>query len=97
MIKKPKREDIGVERAKAQAGVSVTRVHAALALFYLLALLLNGDGLLREAELMTFGKTRDICVAISQPLAYVSRVTHLGDLRTVLEKTFFGDDYYWRR
>ena len=81
-----KTREIEVERAEAGSGVEPPRVHRALALFYILLALLNGSSLLRQAELMRYGRGRDACVALARPLAAVSHATGLDRPRMWIER-----------
>lgn len=84
--------EIEVEREAAGCGHPRARVHATLAIFYVVATLLNGEALLREAELMKYGRTRDVCVALARPVATVTRTLYLGRPRAALERWFNSDD-----
>lgn len=84
--------EIETERAAAQCGVPPRQSHQALAIFYGLLLLLNGSALLREAELMPYGRGRDICVALARPLAAVSELTRLDRPRGWIERTVVTGD-----
>lgn len=81
-------EDVGDQRAAAGCGVAPRRVTQALCVFYLIGALLNGEHLLRQAELMPFGTWRDVCVTAAKPLAKVSEVTRLSAPRHWLESRF---------
>lgn len=74
-------EDIGDTRAAMHRGRSPAEVTRAVAVFYVVAALLNGEHLLRQAELMAYGPARDTCVALARPIAYVSRVSGASQLR----------------
>lgn len=87
-----KATEIEVEREAAGCGVPRARVHVALAIFYVVATLLSGEALLREAELMKYGRTRDVCVALARPVAAVTRALHMGRPRAALERWFNAGD-----
>jgi len=77
--------DIEVDRAARGAGVSRRKAHAALLTFYILAAVLNGGALQREAELLPYGRGRDLAIRLARPFAWSARVTGLDRLRTVAE------------
>ena len=77
---------IEIEREVAGCGLSSGRVHIIIAVFYAVATLLNGESLLREAELMKYGRMHDLCVALARPVAAVTRTLHLGRPRAWLEQ-----------
>lgn len=82
--------DIAFQRATAGEGVPCRKAVRAVGVFYIVAALLNGEALVREAELMPYGRPRDACVAVVKPLAFVGRVTGLGWFRNELERIFRG-------
>lgn len=84
--------EIETERAAANCGVPPRQAHRALAVFYVLMLLLNGSALLREAELLPYGRGRDVCVALARPLAAVSGATRLDRPRGWIERTVVTGD-----
>lgn len=65
------------------------KVAAAVAVFYGLALLLNAEGLLRNAERMTYGKQRQLCVAVATPVAAVARRLGFTQLRSWIERAMY--------
>lgn len=83
---------IEIERAKAGCGVELAAVHRAVALFYALITLCNGPAMLREAELMRYGRGRDVAVALARPLAAVSHATGLDRPRRWIENLVHRGD-----
>ena len=80
-------EDIGDTRASEHKGRGPREVTRALLVFYVVAALLNGEHLLRQAELMRYDQWyRDVCVALARPIAYISRVTRASQLRRNVER-----------
>ena len=77
--------DIGLQRSRQGCGRSIRQTAWALLWFYGLAMLLNGEALLRDVQLMRYGQPRDVGVAIFTPVAWASRVTGAGALRAWLE------------
>ena len=77
--------DIGVGRSQQGCGQSIRRTAVAVLCFYVCAGLLNGEAIRRDLELMPYGNKRDVCLALVQPLAWLSRVSHVGDFRIWLE------------
>ena len=63
----------------------------AILVFYILALCMNGEALLRNAELMPYGRFRDTMVVLVQPFAWIAR-NGPGWLR---ERVSEKQDKYW--
>ena len=84
----------GIEEQREAAGCGLPRprVHVIVAVFYVVATLLNGEALLREAELMKYGRVHDLCVALARPVAAITRTLYLGRPRAWLERWFHADD-----
>ncbi len=68
-----------------QKGIAPRRAIYALLAFYILGGLLNGTHLLRQAELMPFGTTRDIAIILAKPLDRLSTLTRLDTVRSKTE------------
>ncbi len=81
------------EQEAAPRSLPLKRVHLGIFVFYLLAMLLNGNALLDDAKLLKYGRWRDICVAIARPMAYLSSVTRLSYPREYLEKWTTHEDH----
>ena len=64
----------------------IKKVGAAVAVFYVAALLLNAEGLLRNAERMTYGRQREVCVAITRPVATLAGGLGVTRLRSGIER-----------
>jgi len=79
------KDEIGDAREQAHAGVSPGHVTRAVLVFYVAMLLINGSHLHQQAKLMPYGKARDLCVAISAPVAYISAWTGLSKPREWIE------------
>ena len=77
---------IEMEREAAGCGLPCRQVHVIVAVFFVAATLLNGESLLREAELMKYGRMHDLCVALARPVAAVTRALHLGRPRAWVEQ-----------
>lgn len=73
-------------RTPQATSVPRRRVHAAIVTFYMVAAILNGEALLRDAELMRYGRARDLAIALARPLASAARHTGLGRLRSWVER-----------
>lgn len=69
----------------------VWRAMMALAVFYVVALLMNGEALLRNAKLMPYGRYRDTMVVLVQPFAWLSQ----NGLGWVRERVAEERDKYW--
>ena len=80
-----KQNEIEVDRAARSAGVLRRKAHGTLLAFYVFAAVLNGEALLREAELLPYGPGRDLAIRLARPLAWSARITQLGRLRTGAE------------
>lgn len=81
----PPHKEIEVERAERGCGRSRPPVHAAVAVFFVVAALLNGPALHRDAQLMKFGRGRDLALRFTAPLAKVSHTLYLDRPRQWLE------------
>ena len=84
--------EVGLRRAEAGEGSAPGRVLRAVLVFYAAATLLNGEALLREAELMRYGRMQELCVTLARPLASVNLATRQPEARAALEQTFYGED-----
>jgi hypothetical protein len=62
------------------------KVGAAVAVFYVVALLLNAEGLLRNAEGMAYGTQRQVCVAVAKPVAALANRIGMTTLRALIER-----------
>jgi hypothetical protein len=63
------------------------KVGAAVAVFYVAALLLNAEGLLRNAERLAHGRPlRQHCIALSAPVAGLARRLGVTKLRSGIER-----------
>jgi hypothetical protein len=62
------------------------KVGAAVAVFYVAALLLNAEGLLRNAERLAYGPLRQHCIALSAPVAGLARRLGVTKLRSGIER-----------
>ncbi|MBI2438797.1 MAG: hypothetical protein HYV36_08315 [Lentisphaerae bacterium] len=67
--------DIGAVRYRQQIGVSLPKAVIGVAVFYVMAGLLNGENILQQARLMEYGRARTVCVALAKPLAALSKAT----------------------
>ena len=85
------KEEIDVLREKAGCGRPPKQIHVVLLLFYVVVGLLNGEALLREAELLRYGRGRDFCVALARPLAAASRALGLNRPRAAIERQIYGE------
>ncbi len=82
-MKQPAIEEV---RQAAEYGVPRRRAHVAVAVFFVVGGLLNGENLLRRAELLEHGRPlRTACVAAARPLAALSRATRLDRPRRWVE------------
>lgn len=73
------------DHTKQAEPCTLKKVAAALFVFYLVALLLNAEGLLRNARRMPYGRLHDVGVALAEPVAALSRSLGLTALRTYVE------------
>jgi hypothetical protein len=78
------------KNARASSGVTVGRVSFCLDVFFVLMLLLNGGAMLKSAEQLEFGRTRDFWVAVLRPVAMISRLTGFDHIRSGAEETLGG-------
>ncbi len=77
---------IEISRMESGKGAPRGSIHRTVAVFFVVGALLNGENLLRNAERMEHGsRARAVCVALSRPLAAVTRALHLGALRRTVE------------
>jgi hypothetical protein len=72
-------------RHEQGCGLPLKNVSLALATFVVLAALMNGPGLSKKASLMKFGRTRDLWIAGTKPLAAAGDLTRLSALRKWIE------------
>ena len=84
------KSDIGAERRAQGCGQSIRRTALAVLSFYLFSGLFNGEGILRDAETISFGRQHDVCVALARPLAFISSHSGMGWLREHLEAALYG-------
>lgn len=81
-----RREDIDYDEAIKKRGTPLKKVHAALAIFYLAALLLNAGSLYENAKLMRYGRLRDVCVGLIKPIAEAPLISWFSIPREKLEE-----------
>jgi len=62
------------------------KVGAAVAVFYAAALLLNAEGLLRNAQRLPYGTYREYAIALSEPVAMLARRLGVTKLRSGIER-----------
>ena len=72
-------------------GTVLWRTMLAVLVFFLVALCMNGEALLRNAELMRYGVYRDVMIVLVKPFAGIAR-RGPGWLRANVEQ---GRDKYW--
>lgn len=70
----------------SERGISLRKVGAAVAVFYIAATLFNAPNLYGAADLIAYGWKRDVALSLTRPLADVSRVLWLDRPRAVLEE-----------
>ena len=88
----PVQDDIEIRRAKKDCGVPVRRVHRGMAIFAVIALLLNADAIHRGADRMAYGRARNAALMLSGPLANLARTLRLHLPRQWIEKIVHGED-----
>ena len=81
----PTRKEIEVEREERGCGRPRLHVHVAVIVFFVVAALLNGPALHRDAQLMKFGWSRDLALRFTAPLAQISRALYLDRPRQGIE------------
>jgi len=81
-------DEIGERRARSGQGIRLSRTILAVALFFLVSLLLNGEALHRNADQMPYGPVRQISLRLTAPLRAVSRASRLPLLRAWIETTW---------
>ncbi len=84
-----KRENIDYEESISRRGTSLKKTHYTIAVFYLLALLLNSRSLHENAKLMRFGRMRDICISLIEPIAETPPASWLAMPREKLEEFLY--------
>jgi predicted benzoate:H+ symporter BenE len=62
------------------------KVGAVVAVFYVAALLLNAEGLHRNAQRMAYGRPRQVALALSAPVAAFARRMGVTKLRSGIER-----------
>lgn len=62
------------------------QVAAAIAVFYAAALLLNADGLLRNARRLPYGRLHDVAVSLAAPVAALGGSLGLTTIRASVER-----------
>lgn len=73
-------------RQKEGRGCARRITHITVALFFCLAAPLNGPALLREAELLPYGRYHDVCVSAAKPLAAAAEWLRLDRPRAGIER-----------
>ena len=86
------RDDIGTRRARAGQGNSLARTLAAVVVFYLAAVLLNGDALHKNAEQLPFGRVRQASLQLTAPLRWISRASRLYLVREWIETVWHKEN-----
>ncbi len=81
----------GTPHGSTSREIQPNRVNRAVMIFYLVGALMNGEHIHRNAELMEYGQLRDICVAVTRPIAYISNTTYLSTPRMWIEETLNPD------
>ena len=66
------------------------KVVGAVAVFYVAALLLNAEGLLRNAQRLPYGPFRQQCLKLIEPVAGVAKAVGATQLRTGIERMMNG-------
>jgi len=82
---------IEIERFENGCGAPLREVIIAVAVFYILATLLNAETLLKNARLKEYGRSRDVCIAVIEPVARFSRLIHFNAPRQWIERAFKGE------
>lgn len=80
-----RREDIDYDDSIRRRGTPLRKAHCTVAVFFVLALLMNSGGLYRNAQLMRFGPMRNLCVSIMKPIAENPLVSWMSLPREKLE------------
>ena len=81
-----RREHIDYDESIRRRGTPLRKTHYTIAVFYVVALLLNAGGLHRNAKLMRYGKLRDFCVSVIGPIAEAPIISWFSVPREKLEK-----------
>ncbi len=71
------------------------RVYAAVMCFYLAVMLLNSEGLHRNANRLPYGNWRNTAIRLTEPLVSMGRRLHVAGLRLWIEQhmdVYFGGD-----
>ena len=84
-----KREQIDYDEAIRVRGTVLKKVHYAIAIFYLAALLMNARGLYSNAKLMRYGMYRDICISLIKPIAEAPVISWFSAPREKLEELIY--------
>lgn len=83
------RENIDYDESIKQRGTSLKNTHWAIVIFYLIALLLNAQGLHENAKLMRHGKYREICISLIEPIAEAPVISWFSVPREKLEDIIY--------
>lgn len=83
-------QDPGERRFQSGQGARLSRALAAVAVFYVAGILLNGVALHHGAERRPYGFWQRVWVAGTQPLDWASRVTHAGAFRAWADRWMPG-------
>ncbi len=86
-----KRENIDYDESISRRGTSLKKTHYTIAVFYVLALLLNSRSLHENAKLMRFGRMRDACISLIKPIAETTPTRWLAIPREKLEALIYRD------
>lgn len=84
-----RREEIDYGASIERRGTPLRKVHYAVAVFYVVALLLNAQGLQQNAELMRYGKLRELCLRMIEPIAEAPGISRLSEPREKLEEIIY--------
>lgn len=81
-----KKINIEESRFQLRRGVELGRVAMGVFAFAIMAALLNASALERSAELMEYGKARDVRLVFIKPVVYLSEFMRLNLLRGLVER-----------
>ena len=77
--------DIEEQRYQSGMGVTVRQAAAGMVVFALAALLLNADALYHNAELLEYGRGRDLCLVVMTPVKGLGDWLRFTGLRRLME------------
>lgn len=83
------RERIDYDESIRRRGTPLKQVHHAIAIFFILALLLNARGLYENAKLMRYGRLRQVCITLIEPIADTPGISWLSLPREKLEELVY--------